>query len=214
MRSHGQDEEQDLQTKLNSFKNEVSDLRRISKEIEAYEMSDGPRELERFSDTLKKIEKRIEDRKRDLLNIEPSLEQVRKAVDDQERHKKHLKENIEILQAGDRIEELEKQIEKLQAKRKSIDNSEEVESEFQSVAAEIERLKEQKAQREGQFSTHGEQIRALKVRLSHECDPLAISLFFCSPFSANLSRKSTEMSTNNIVSRESRRRPQKWLQPT
>lgn len=163
MRSLANEEEHDLLSVLSVFDSDVKSLHNLAKQIDAYLNSDKPQELEQITSKVVKVLDRIEARKRELLQLEPSLEAVKRAVEDQERHKKLLKQNIDILEAGERMKVLEKEIEDLEDKRAEIEGYSTVYKEYTTAKQRKEELQQKKANYDGRFASLVEQIRALKV---------------------------------------------------
>ena len=164
LRSHASEEDQSLQSTLSQFDSDVKGLQNLAGQINVFLNSDLPQEMEHISSKVAKILDRVSARKGDLLNLEPALEAVKRAVDDQERHKKSLKQNIDILEAGERIKILEQEITDLEDKRGQIQGHDTVYDEYEIAKKRREELQQKKANYDGRFASHVEQIRALKVR--------------------------------------------------
>lgn len=166
LRSLGNEEEQRLLKVISTFDSDVQGLRSLEKQIGAYSESSRPSELDQISSKVAKILARIESKKAEIQKLEPDLHSVKRAVDDQERHKKQLKQNIDILVAEQRMEVLQKEIEELEEQRKSIEGYETAEKEYNSAKDSKEELLQKKAMCDGRFSSHVEQIRAMKRKLA------------------------------------------------
>jgi chromosome segregation ATPase len=149
---------------LNSFDGAVKNLRMLTKRLDEYLSSDKPNEMEQISSKVSKLLDRIEANKAKLLELEPTLESVKRAVDDQERHKKMLKQNIDVLEAEDRMKQKQKQIESLENELLRIEGHSTVGAEYQEAKNLKGELQRKKANYDGRFSSLVEQIRALKVR--------------------------------------------------
>jgi hypothetical protein len=91
------------------------------------------------------------------------LQSLTRAVDDQERHKKLLMQNIDILVSTERMKVLEKEIAELVENREKIEGSSTANDKFEALKAQQEKLLQKKSNYEGRFSSHVEQIHALKV---------------------------------------------------
>lgn len=163
MRSQANEEEQGLQSTLSMFDSDSKSLQILAKQIDAYLDSSKSQELEQISSKVASILSRIDARKGDLLQLEPSLESLKRAVDDQERHKKLLKQNIDILEAGERMKVLVKEIEDLEANRSEIEGHSTVYKEYAGAKQRKEEHQQKKANYDGRFASLVEQIRALKV---------------------------------------------------
>ena len=204
MRSLANEEEQGLQSKLSIFDSDVKSLQILAKHVDAYVESSKPQELEQISSKVASILNRIEARKGNLLQLEPSLEGVRRAVDDQERHKKLLKQNIDILEAGERMEVLKKEIDDFEDKRAAIEGHSTVYNEYTTAKQRKEELQQKKANYDGRFASHVEQIRALKVSLYWCCicnvlltNRQALTRIF--PCSASFHPRNTKALTSNTA---------------
>jgi DNA repair exonuclease SbcCD ATPase subunit len=148
------------------FDSDVKGLHNLVNQIDAYLGSDKPQELVQISSKVAEILDRIEARKGELLQLEPTLETVKRAVDDQDRHKKLLKQNIDIIEAGERMNALEEEIEELEAKRTQIEGHSTVYKDYTTAKECKEELQQKKANYDGRFASHVEQIRSLKVSMS------------------------------------------------
>jgi predicted nucleic acid-binding Zn-ribbon protein len=165
MRSLASEEGQGLQSTLSAFDSDVKSLQSLVKQIDAYLDSSKPQELEQISSKVAMIVDRMEARKGELLQLEPTLDAVKRSVDDQERHKKLLKQNIDILEAGERMKVLETEVEELEDKRAGIEGHSTVSKEYVAAKQLKEELLQKKANYDGRFASYVEQIRALKVSL-------------------------------------------------
>jgi hypothetical protein len=164
VRSLANEEEKELRATLNSFDGAVKNLRMLTKRLDDYLSSDKPIEMEQISAKVSKLLDRIEANKAKLLELEPTLESVKRAVDDQERHKKMLKQNIDVLEAEDRMKQKQKQIESLESELLGVEGHSTVGAEYQEAKNLKGELQRKKANYDGRFSSLVEQIRALKVR--------------------------------------------------
>jgi DNA repair protein RAD50 len=163
LRSVGNEEERILQTQVSQFDNDVKYLRDLVQQIDAYLESSKSDELQQLSATITKLLDRIENRKQRVAELQPELESARNAVLDQERHKKNLKQNIEILESKIRMNELEKEISRLQQERNNIEGHETAYANYSAVKSSKEKMQEDKARLDGRFSEIAESIRSLKV---------------------------------------------------
>jgi hypothetical protein len=163
MRCLAIEEEQGYQSTLSMFDSDTKSLRTLTKQIDTYLESNKPQELEHISSKVAEIFGVIEARKGELVQLEPSLDALKRAVEDQERHKKLLKQNIDILEAGERMPILENEIESLFDKRAKIEGHSAVYNEYKTAKERKEELQQKKANYDGRFASHVEQIRALKV---------------------------------------------------
>jgi DNA repair protein RAD50 len=106
----------------------------------------------------RKTEKQLE-----IESLQPDLDRLVKAVDDQERHKKNLKENIDLIISGQRIEELEKVITKLKQEASNVEGHDTCNEDFQRMSSRKEKMLSSKARLQGRRGKIVESIRSLKV---------------------------------------------------
>jgi hypothetical protein len=163
-RSYAAQEEESLQTTLSVFKSDVESLQNLNSQIDAFLSSGKLQDLEQTSSKVVVILSQIEAKKNELQQIEPKVHSLARAVDDQERHKKLLMQNIDILEADERRKVLEKEIKELKAERDKIVGGSTASEEYITLKAEKEKLLQKKSNYEGRFSSHVEQIHAIKVR--------------------------------------------------
>ena len=149
---------------MNVFKSDVERLQNICLQIDSFLKSGKLQDLDQTSSKVAAILRQIEDKKIELQRVEPKLQSVARAVDDQERHKKLLTQNIDILKAGERKKVLEKEISNYILDRNKIDGASTASVEYEKLRGEKEKLLQKKSNYEGRFSSHVEQIHALKVR--------------------------------------------------
>jgi predicted nucleic acid-binding Zn-ribbon protein len=152
-----------IENALNLFETEVERVKSIDKSINVYEQSDGPAESARLKPRMDAIRVNMETAKEDLGKLQPDLIEKRKVVDDRERHRKQLQQNIDILVAKERIESLRAELDGLENERDSVEGSDTAESELQELRSKRSDLLHKKARSDGMFSSHMEQIIALKV---------------------------------------------------
>lgn len=163
-RSLATDEEQKLLSTISNFDGDVQILRDIVKQINHYTDSTKAQELDGISSKIAKIDERIQAKKGELLELEPTLESVKRAVDDQERRKKQLQQNIEILEARERMVAAEKEVEQLENKRDAIKGFDTASQKLAAASKRKDKLVEQRARADGIWKANVEQIRALQVR--------------------------------------------------
>ena len=113
-----------------------------------------------------KISEQIEERKEDLKSLEPKLEELRTTVNDKERHKKQLKENISILESRKRVEELNREIERLKDDRGSIEGGDTAHEEVEKAEAEKQKLMVEQANIEGRWREIMDNVRSLSRKLA------------------------------------------------
>lgn len=157
------DEEREKSSELNAFKNDVRALRELEKRIDEYEKSTKPQEHEKIAGKVAEIVSEVEHKKKELEALLPKLGDIKRAVDDQDRYKKNLSANIQILEAEETIKVLEKQIADLEQQRDAIEGSATADKEFHDLKSKLESLQQDLARLDGIWSSHVEQIRALKV---------------------------------------------------
>ena len=165
IRNLAKDEEHEKASHLNSFKNEVRVLQDLDKQIKDYENSTKPREHENIGAKVAKIVAGVNEKKNELEDLQPKLEDVRRAVEDQDRYKSNLQDNIELLEAEENVKVLQKEISDLEQKVDSIEGSATAEEEYTALKEKQDELMQKKARYDGVYSSHVEQIRALKVSL-------------------------------------------------
>jgi hypothetical protein len=162
-RSHMQAEYKSLESALNLFVAEVERLKSIDKSINFFEQSSSRDEAAGLASRMEEIRTKMATAKEDLSLLQPDLIEIRKAVDDRERHRKQLQQNIDIFVAQERIESLEVEVERLEKERDSIEGAETASEDYSKLGTKKSDLLQKKARSDGMFSSHMEQIRALKV---------------------------------------------------
>ena len=189
-RAHANDQEQEKMSTLSSFENDFARLRTTVDSIEAFERSSKPEELQKIQGKVDKIVSRINAKKKEQEALHPKVESVRRAVEDQGRYKTNLGFNIDILETGETIKVLEKEIADHYEKRRNIEGVDTAHDRFQTVKAQKEELLQKKARCDGLFSSHVEQIRALqvgRVELNWLLMTLVVQPCSCTCLSHNLS---------------------------
>lgn len=156
-------EQESLSAKLSSFRADHGELVKLSNDIENFENSKKPTELENMEATRTKILDDRKKKKEEYDELKPHLDSLTKAVDDQERYKKMLEDNISILHSAARIQELSKEINVLEGQRDGIGGPDDLEK-HDALVTERDTLLQKKARTDGLFSSHMDNIRALKVR--------------------------------------------------
>jgi predicted nucleic acid-binding Zn-ribbon protein len=162
-RALGEEGEERLSKEVSAFDADVKVLRNLNKEVRDFEESSAAEDLESISSKVQAVLDQIEKKQQDAKDLEPRLEETKNAVNDQERHKKQLIQNIEIVEAGELIVELNRDIEKLERKRKEIEGLDTVNEEHEAAIKGEKELQEKKYRTEGRFSEVVEQIRSTKV---------------------------------------------------
>jgi DNA repair protein RAD50 len=163
LRAVANEEEQSLRATIDQFSLDVKYLRDLTRQIDDYSRSNKADELDQVASQASKVLERIEQQKKALSSLQPEVDSVRAAVNDQERHKKQLKENVELLHAEQRTNELQEEIDDLETKLKNVDGQETCYAKHTEAKARKEQQLASKARTEGRWSEIVEQIRSLKV---------------------------------------------------
>jgi len=166
-RDLAKDEEDRLSGVLINFNNDVSDLRSLNTEIirNAKRCIDS-NSLEALNEEIDKLKGRVAEKRSQLQELEPELESLNRSIEDQERHRKLIQENISLLEATHRIEDLKKEIESFENEKEKIEGYDTAAKELDEASARIVDLLDKKARKEGRRSGSIEQIRTLKRKLT------------------------------------------------
>ena len=167
MRKLGQEEKDQKLKQQNSFLADVSKLKEITGQIDAYTESNNAQDLEQISNEANSIMEQMEKRQVEVDTMKPELDKLSKAVEDQEQHKKNLKDNMEIIQSSKHMDTLEKEIERLEASKSDIVGHETCQEEYDKLVEERRVLDSKKARLEGRRGEVIESIRGFKVISSH-----------------------------------------------
>ena len=97
------------------------------------------------------------------MNIEPELDRLNKAIDDHERHKKLIQENLDLLEAGERIKDIKKDLDRLKEDMGQVEGSDTYHQALNQCQTRLSELVENRARYEGRRGGIVEQIRTLKV---------------------------------------------------
>jgi chromosome segregation ATPase len=213
-RELAKEEEENLNRMLNKFNNEVSSLKALNSEIDlsAKRFVDN-RNIEELDENINKLRVRVAEKRSQIEMLEPELENLTRRIGDQERHRKLIQENISLIEASHRIDDLSKDIERLKKEKEKILGHATAALELDEATAIIVDLRDKRARKEGRRSGFAEQIRSLKVRLLHQMDRLSChseTNILCSiPItSASLHNQNTKMSTSDIAKQGSSKRQQ------
>jgi DNA repair protein RAD50 len=163
MRAFNNEEEERLSSTVNSFIAVVKDIRGVMKQIDKYVVSSNEDEL---GNVVRKSEELVEKEKQkqsQLEQMQPELDSIVKAVDDQQRHKKNLKENIELIASGQRIEELQKEITKLEYDATNVEGRDTCYDDMEGLGKRKQEIMNAVARLEGRRGEILESIRSLKV---------------------------------------------------
>lgn len=153
-----------MQTTLIAFDGALKNLHTLTQQIEVYLRSDKPQELARISTEVQNVLRSTEYSRTELRRLDPMLESAKRGIDDQERYKILLKQNMEVLEAEKRMKDTENEIADLESRRSDIEGHDSVCYDYQAAKESKEELQQRKANYDGRFSSHVEQIHALKVR--------------------------------------------------
>lgn len=165
MRASTKDEEDRLANIVSKFDYDVSALREMTKQIDAYVESAKSGDLDEIEKKISSLEQRKKSKEANLAEIEPELDQVKRAIADQERHRKLIQENLELLGAEDRIKELKRSISSLEEDMAQVEGSDTCVANLQSCQERLATLVEKKANLNGRRSGYVDQVRTLQVRL-------------------------------------------------
>lgn len=194
-----EDEERLRSTKA-SFTSALKELKDIGQHIEEYQSSTAEDELANVERKKAEFAEKTKEKNAQLNALRPKLESVLKAVEDQERHKKNLKENIELINSTRLVEQLKKEISKLEEKAATVEGHETVYDDIESLRARKEENLKATARLEGRRGEILESIRSIKVGGS--LDPCCVRFWLpqliTSICSVNFLHQSTRKLTKNI----------------
>jgi len=148
---------------VNQFQSDVKYLRDLTAQIDDYSGSGKSAESSRIESKVSKVLAQVEEKKSELDSLKPKLAQVRNAVNDQERYKKLLNENIDILGACKRIDELKKEISRLEEDLSKVEGRETAYAKHADAKHRKEKAMADQARIEGRWGGIVEHIRSLKV---------------------------------------------------
>lgn len=168
MRALNNEEEERISATYNSFVGALNELRELRKKIEEYLASGTEEELANFESKIAEYQTKAKEKLTEIEKIQPDLDRLVKAVDDQERHKKNLKENVELIQARNRIDDLKKEITSLEESAANVEGHETVYEDIEGLGARKEKIMKATARLEGRRGEILESIRSIKVRLRHD----------------------------------------------
>jgi septal ring factor EnvC (AmiA/AmiB activator) len=152
-----------LTSELNSFLAEVRYLKELSKQVDEYMASDKEKDLSQISSKTDTIIEKMKAKEAEIRMMQPDVDKLNKAVADQENHKKNLTENIDLIQSGQRIYELEKEITALEEEAGKVEGSDACNEDWERLAARKQELLSAQARLEGRRGEIVESIRSLKV---------------------------------------------------
>lgn len=190
-----------LEKSLQDFRADKRALETLDSDIREFEESSQLDDLNQMSSKMESIKEKAGAAKNELEALQPGLVEIQKAVDDRERHKRQLQQNVDILVAESRISALNLEIDQLQKEKDSIDGAQSAEDEHKALRTQKDGLLQKKARSDGMFSSHMEQIRALKVGYWWSFFTICL---LCSSFSsASWQRQSIKTSKKSIGMRGS-----------
>lgn len=166
MRALNNEEDERISSILNSFLLAMKEIRVIDSNIKKYLSSTSDDEL--ASARLQSVEcnKKIDDKRKQINSLKPELDNLLKAIEDQESHKKNLKDNIDVINANNAINGLNKHILQLEEKAKSICGHDTLFQDIASLRSKRESIIKSTARLEGRRGEILESIRTIKRKLS------------------------------------------------
>ena len=158
------EEEGRLSSTLNRFNNDISALLTLNSDINqsAHRFVDNS-SLNALFERIDNVRDNMTAKRSQLQELEPELENLTRSIGDQERHRQSIKENISLIEARLRIEELKKDIDLLQKEKQKVHGHETAAQELDEATAQLRELHDKKARKEGRRSGFVEEIRSLKV---------------------------------------------------
>jgi DNA repair exonuclease SbcCD ATPase subunit len=163
MRTFGSEEEEKLNSTLNSFTGAVQDLKAVAGQIDEYNQSSSEESFEQVTKKAEMLAEKGEKKLSEIQKLQPELDRIGKAVEDHERHKKNLKENFDLISSGQRIEELEKEVAKLEEASSNVEGHETCYDDIESLTSRKQDVTSSIARLEGRRGEILESIRGLKV---------------------------------------------------
>lgn len=195
------EDEERLRSTKESFIGALKELKAIGRQIEEYQSSTAEDELANVERKKAEFAAKTKEKNSQLKALQPQLDRILKAVEDQERHKKNLKENIELINSTQLIEELKKEIAKLEEKAATVEGHETVYDDIESLRARKEEILKAAARLEGRRAEILESVRSIKVSRSLHlyCVFVHLALQNDSVCSVNFLHQSTRKSTRSIA---------------
>lgn len=163
VRSELKVEEQRLSERLNSFLMYVERFHNLNSEIDRFLASNKIEELKRLQDEEGSIIEQEKEQENLMKEMEPGLKAIESKLNNQERHKKTIQSNIDILQAMDRLKELDDRLVLMDDEIKSVKGVNEAKRAFQTASENIKKYEAEKNRREGSKDAIRAQQRDLKV---------------------------------------------------
>jgi DNA repair protein RAD50 len=167
MRASGEQEEERLIEALGLFKADLAELKKTQEEIIKYELSNPEDQKQEIEAKMKRVADSISSKRKEANVVIGDLNKRKSSLQDQDRKKKQLVHNITIIESTRKIADLEREKRELERKTQGLES---ISSLFEKLnAAEARKAKEQelKFRTEGRWSELVEQIRTLKVSLTH-----------------------------------------------
>ena len=157
------DELQGRRDKLRKFDNDVSSLRQIQTEIDAYEESNKEEDFARINEKISSLAQRLEAKNTELLSIKPKLRAINEKINDQESQKKLIENNIKLIDMQEDIAKLEEDVAQLTADASKVKGHDTYEKALSDLQKELDKLNQSRSHHEGRRAGFVEQIRSLKV---------------------------------------------------
>lgn len=157
------DELQGRRDKLRKFDNDVSSLRQIQTEIDAYEESNKEEDLQRINEKIASLAQRLEAKNKELVSIKPKLNAINETINDQESQKKLIENNIKLIGMQEDIAQLKEDVAQLTADASKVKGHDTYEKALTDLQEELDELKQQRSHHEGRRTGFCEQIKSLKV---------------------------------------------------
>jgi chromosome segregation ATPase len=171
--------------KLRKFESEVSALRQLQREIDAYLGSSKEDDLARINEKIASLQRRLQSKNDELAKIKPELSNIAKAIGDQEAHKKLIEDNLKLIGYKEDIAKLEEDIAQMDADVKKVKGYDTFAKALEDCQKQLGELSQRRSHHEGRRGAFLEQIRTLKVsgRRAKPCRVNAHSSFSLNPLS-------------------------------
>ena len=144
----------------------VERFRNLNSEIDKFLASNKIEELKRLQSEEGSIIEQEEEQEKLIKEMEPGLKAIESKLNNQERHKRTIQSNIDILQAMDRLKDLDDKLVLMDDEIKSVKGISEAKRAFQAASENIKKYEAEKNRREGSKDAIRSQQRELKVNIS------------------------------------------------
>lgn len=167
-RKSSEDELETMTSKLRKFESDVSSLRQIQSEIDAYLDSNKEENLNRINDKISSLSHRSDSKNKEIDKIKPELQKLSKRIEDQASQEKLIKENLKMIEMKDRISKLEAAVFDAKTEVEKVEGFDKYERALRNCQKELQEHSNKQARTEGRRGGLVDQVRSLKKKLKGE----------------------------------------------